>query len=105
LFAEGGGSLRIIETTAIDAAVGQSIQAGAGEQVRQGVVEALKDFQYDALRAQLVAASDESTAIVKISGRGRTGKRQPIELDLRVRGLDKLLNAYLGIQHKMTGGE
>lgn len=108
LRAEPGGSLSVLDTTAIDHAVAQSGAigggGGGGEQVQRDVVEAITDFQYDVLRARLQrdpAGDGRMVARIKIAGRGRAGRRQPLELDLNVRGLEDLLNAYLGLQRRL----
>jgi hypothetical protein len=76
------------------------------EQIKRNIVEALSDFEYDRLNARL--ESDPAgglSAFVRMSGRGRTGARQALDYDLRVRGLDGLIRSYFGIRRAMDHAE
>ena len=64
-------------------------------EVKDRVVRALTDFEYDALTFNF---EDEAGGFVRINthGKGRAGERpQELDLTLNVRGANDLLNHYL----------
>ena len=74
------------------------MKGGSSDQVKRNIAEALRDFEYDRLTAKLTnEAGAGLTAYVNLKGHGRTGAKQAIEYDARIRGLDDLLRSYLNI--------
>jgi hypothetical protein len=104
------GRLQIKDAAAV-APVAEGAAAAGGtpsqsEQIKQKIVEALSDFEYDRLDARLESdARGGLSAFVRVSGRGRTGAKQPIDYDLRIHGLDGLLRSYLGVRRAMNEAE
>ena len=95
-----GGSVQLKDIKAIAAALDQTGQSGS-TQVKREVLEALGDFQFDVLHAALRNDPQGLSADLNLSGRGRTGSRTPMAVEMRIHGLDDLLKLYLGYQHRM----
>lgn len=74
--------------------------------VKQRVVDALRDFQYDRLGLELQNDQERPgalTARLKVHGKGRTGpKPQELDLTFNFTGVDEVLNAYVGFQQWMS---
>jgi hypothetical protein len=104
------GRLQIREAAAL-APAAESAAAAAqspsqSEQIKRNIIEALSDFEYDRLTARLDDENGKGlSAFVRLSGRGRTGARQALDYDLRIRGLDGLIRSYLGIRRSMNEAE
>jgi hypothetical protein len=101
------GRLQIKDAAALapvaEGAAAAGGSASQGEQIKQRVVEALSDFEYDRLTARLESDGGEGlSAFVRTSGRGRTGARQALDYELRIHGLDGLLRSYFGIRRAMN---
>jgi hypothetical protein len=101
LLAAPGGSVQVKDMKAIAAALDQTGQSGSTE-VRRRVLEALGDFQFDVLRAALRNDSQGLGADLHLNGKGRTGSRTPLDIEIRIHGLDDLLKLYLGYQHSAS---
>ena len=101
------GRLQIKDAAAL-APVAEGAAAAGGspsqsEQIKRNIVDALSDFEYDRLTARLESDGNGGlSAFVRMSGHGRTGAKQSLDYDLRIRGLDGLLRSYLGIRHAMN---
>jgi hypothetical protein len=90
-----GGNVQIKDAGTLAAAAQAVAPAGGSqEQVKNNIVQALSDFEYDRLTARLVNESDGLAAYVRMSGHGRTGARQALDYELRVHGLDAVLRSY-----------
>ncbi|MGH7178730.1 MAG: intermembrane phospholipid transport protein YdbH family protein, partial [Tepidisphaeraceae bacterium] len=100
LAAEPGGRLAVTDLPAFAAAMRES-PSDPGK-IKQHILDAISDFEFDTLRTELHQEPQGLTAMTRISGRGRSGARQALDLDLRVRGLDVLLNSYLGLREKFA---
>lgn len=101
----GGGTLQILdaEQVARDVAAGSADNRTEQAELRQQVAEALGDFQYDVLRAQLDVEPERGLmAHVRLRGRGQTGARRGVDLEINVDGLDQLLLYYMGIQRHLS---
>jgi dicarboxylate transporter DctA-like protein len=98
LTANAGGNLQIKDAaTLAPAAEAARAVAAAGasqEQIKNDIIQALSDFQYDRLTGRLVNEPDGLAAYVRMSGRGRTGARQALDYELRVHGVDAVLRSY-----------
>jgi hypothetical protein len=74
--------------------------------VKQRVVDALRDFEYDRLGLELINDEERPgglTARLKVHGKGRTGpKPQELDVTFNFIGVDELLNAYVGFQQWMS---
>ncbi|WP_428939819.1 intermembrane phospholipid transport protein YdbH family protein [Fontivita pretiosa] len=71
-------------------------------QAKQQILEALTDFAYDQIRAQLSREADGLLLVsITIRGRGRTGARQPLDITLNYRGLEEGLNSYLAAHSRV----
>ena len=107
LRASGDGILRIQQAEDIAkevAATTVTKNPSAQQQVRDQILEALRNFQYNVLAADLKRGPDGLTGFVRISGRGRTGAKLPIDYDLTVRGLDPLIRSVLKLREATSGG-
>jgi hypothetical protein len=107
--ASAGGRLSITDTDTLQSMAGNAAagakrgSASPQEQVRQNIVDALKDFEYESLVAQLKHDPEKGlTANVRMKGKGRTGAKQALDYDLRVTGLDVLLRSALGLHRTLT---
>jgi hypothetical protein len=105
--ATAGGTLRVLDEQALKQIAGSATanveDRSLQEQVRQNIVEALKDFQYDSLVAQPKHVPDRGVvANVRIQGKGRTGAQQALDYDLRVTGLEDLLRSAIGVHRQLT---
>jgi hypothetical protein len=103
LAAAGGGQVQVKEAEAViptaEAAARTAKSASQGERIKRNIVEALGDFQYEQLAAQLANEPERGlVAHVRMRGRGRTGARQGLDYELNVTHLDALLKSYLNIQ-------
>jgi hypothetical protein len=93
-----GGNLQIKDAAtlapAAQAALAVAAAGGSQEQIKNDIIQALSDFQYDRLTGRLVNEPDGLAAYVRMSGHGRTGARQALDYDLRVHGVDAVLRSY-----------
>ena len=106
LAAASGGNVQIKDMEAISPtaeAAAQSVEAASSEQIKKNVIEALSDFQYDTLSMSLEKTPQGGLiGHVHMKGHGRTGAKQPIDYELNVTGLDKLLRGYLRIREELN---
>ncbi len=107
--ATAGGMLSVTDTAALESIAGgaaaevKSATAAPQAQVRQNIVSALKDFQYESLTARLRNDPENGlVAYVRMQGKGRTGAKQALDYDLRVTGLNDLLRSMLGLHRTVT---
>jgi hypothetical protein len=104
LRATPGGSLQIAEVAEMAEDMVVSAMPGTAqrerEQVQKNLVEALGDFRYDVLQAEL-RNGEGLSAHIEIGGRGRSGAQQEVNYQLNVHGLDALLKAYLGLRARL----
>lgn len=99
-----GGQLSITDAAVLEQTLDQTIAVtGQDRGMKQNIVEALNEFQYSVLTADL-NGENGLTAKVRIAGQGKQGLKQPLDLELRISGLDNLLNGYLGIRQKIQSG-
>ncbi|HEY8666380.1 MAG TPA: YdbH domain-containing protein, partial [Tepidisphaeraceae bacterium] len=97
LKAAPGGTIKIKDLTTMSAALDQMGKSQQAE-LKQRILEALGDFKYDTLQANLVQDEMGLGANVHIAGRGRSGARQALDTELRFHGLDDVLKLYLGFE-------
>ena len=101
-----GGNVQIKDMAAIAPtaeAAAQAASATSSDQIKKNVIEALSDFQYDTLAMNLEkTANGGLIGHVKMKGRGRTGAKQPLNYELNVTGLDKVLRGYLRIREGLS---
>jgi hypothetical protein len=108
LFATKDGQLHVKDLSALAETLGaQSGGSGknqsSAQQVRQNIIEALSDFQYDDLQADL--RPDENgkpMAVIHLAGHGTKGAKQAIDLDLRIRGIEDIARVVLNIRSRMS---
>jgi hypothetical protein len=105
--AAAGGRLSVTDAAALESVAGEAAADGAAQapqaQVRQDIVAALKDFQYQSLTARLDNDPHHGlVAHVRMIGKGRTGARQALDYDLRMTGLDDLLRSLIGVHRTVT---
>ena len=101
-----GGELRItdpktlaqVSEVAGAGAAAAAARTGSAEQVKQNIAEALKDFEYDQMTARLTNESDGLAAYIVIKGHGRTGAKQALVYEPRIRRLDQLLGLVLDLK-------
>ncbi|HWP39667.1 MAG TPA: YdbH domain-containing protein, partial [Tepidisphaeraceae bacterium] len=111
---DGPGTLRLRESVTqfgqlLDQSDPRFTRDAQMRQARQQILEALTDFAYDQIRAQLARGADGWLLVsITIRGRGRTGARQPLDITLNYRGLEQALNSYLAAHSRVLsigGGE
>jgi hypothetical protein len=107
LTASAGGRVEIKDVAAIaptaEAAAQAAKSASSSEQIKRNIIEALGDFQYERLSAELRNEDGALNARVRMSGRGRGGAKQPLDYELNLNGLDQLLRSYTGLQAALNG--
>jgi len=97
------GKLQIAEDVAKQIAPPQGNKS-VQEQVGQNIAEALKNFQFISLTAEM-GPEDRGRMDAKIRGRGATGAKQEITYEPRVTGLNDLLGLVLHVRSAMSAGE
>lgn len=97
-----GGRLRMKDREMIDAV---AAQAGASQQVKRSITEALQDFVYDRMAVRFLNDPEGLLTRVQFGGHGRTGEKQEMSFDLRVRGVQELLNLALGVHSAVSTAE
>jgi hypothetical protein len=106
LESEGGGTLRLGEAAgSLGDVLDQTDPRFASDtqmkQVKQQILEAMKDFEYDHLRANFTHTQGELVVAVQFLGRGRVGAKQPLDITLNFRGLEHGLNSYLAARARV----
>lgn len=66
------------------------------QQVKQQILNAMADFEYDLIRFVPSRRQDELLIVVQIKGTGRTGAKVPLDITLNLTGFEEGLNTYLG---------
>jgi hypothetical protein len=101
-----GGRLSMTDESTLESIAGEaskSVREAPQAQVRNNIVEALKDFEFQTLSARLKNEPKIGpVAYVRMSGRGRTGARQALDYDLRVAGLSDLVRELISVQRTVT---
>jgi hypothetical protein len=105
-----GGTIQIKDAAAIvptaEAAAQAAKSPSQADEIKRNIVEALRDFQFEQLSAELKNEPDGSlTANVRMRGHGRSGAKQGVDYELHVHRLDLALKSYLNVQaaiDKMT---
>jgi hypothetical protein len=101
-----GGRLSVTDEPTLESIAGEASKTVAQApqaQVRNNIVEALKDFEFQTLSARLKNEPKIGpVAYVRMSGRGRTGARQALDYDLRVTGLTDLVRELLSVRRAVT---
>jgi len=107
--ASAGGILSVTDEDTLKSVAGSAAAEAKGvtqapqAQVRNNIVAALKDFQYESLTARLShEPQDGLVAYVRMQGKGRTGAKQALDYDLRVTGLNDLLRSAIGLHRTVT---
>jgi hypothetical protein len=103
--ATAGGRLSLTDEDTLQSIAGQAAKTAAQApqaQVRNNIVEALRDFEFQKLSARLDNEPGGLVAYVTMAGRGRTGARQALTYDLRVAGLSDLLHELISVQRTVT---
>jgi hypothetical protein len=83
-------------------AAAQSVSGASSDQIKKNVIEALSDFQYDTLEMKLDSTDQGLVGHVHMKGRGRTGAKQPLNYELNITGLEKVLRGYLRIRERLN---
>jgi hypothetical protein len=100
LASEGPGNLRLgsmsgqLETV-LDRTNPRFTTEAAMQQLKQQMIAALTDFDYDSLSANLAREGGNLVVSVQIVGHGREAKQQPFDITLNFRGIEDALNTYL----------
>jgi hypothetical protein len=75
-------------------------------ELKEGVLEAVKDFDYHLLEVRFSRTEGEGVITLKLFGRGRTGQRVPVNFTMSLRGAEEVINSYLfgrsGVFHSGT---
>jgi hypothetical protein len=103
---DGPGTLRLGESLSafgqiLDQSDARFTQDPQMQQVKQQILDAMADFEFEQLSAVPTRAEGQLVVQVHIQGRGRTGAKQPITLDLNFRGLEETLEAYLEVSSRV----
>jgi hypothetical protein len=100
LTSEGPGNLRLgsmsgqLETV-LDRTNPRFTTEAAMQQLKQQIIAALTDFDYDSLAANFAPDGQNLVISVQIAGHGREGAKQPFDITLNFRGVEDALNTYL----------
>jgi hypothetical protein len=100
LASEGPGNLRLgsmsgqLETV-LDRTNPRFTTEAAMQQLKQQIIAALTDFDYDSLSANFTREGGRLVVSVQITGQGREGAKQPFDITLNFRGVEDALNTYL----------
>jgi hypothetical protein len=101
-----GGSLQIKDAAAViptaEAVASTAKDPTSGEEIKRNIIEALSDFVFEQLSAQLANEDGKLVGYVRIAGHGRTGAKQALDYKLNLRGMDELLRAYVGVNKVLS---
>jgi hypothetical protein len=109
--ADAGGNLRLGEATAdfgevMERANPEFASDPEMRELKEGVLEAVKDFDYHLLEVRFSRTEGEGVITLKLFGRGRTGQRVPVNFTMSLRGAEEVINSYLfgrsGVFHSGT---
>ena len=96
LLAEPGGTLKLQDVRAAQAALAIRDVKALPNVVKQRLIEALKNLRYSSLRVELIRRKGFVTLQVHVSGRGRRGARQEIGgLTININHVEDALNQLL----------
>lgn len=102
LSAAAGGEVQIKDAEAIaptaEAAAQAAKSPSQSAEIKRNITQALSDFQFEQLSAQLKNEPGGLMADIHMVGHGRGGAKQGLDYNLRVHGVDKALKTYLNIQ-------
>jgi hypothetical protein len=101
-----GGQVQIKDAETLAAVAAGAAAAAQSpsqkEQLQRNIIQALSDFQYDRLTAQLQSdPGGQLSAHIRMRGHGRTGAKQGLDYELNLHRLDLALKSYLSITGAM----
>jgi hypothetical protein len=96
----GGGTIEIFDADAVADSLG--IPADARDvNVKERIIEALRDFEYDTLMGTMAPTPDRGLlTTLHVNGHGRTGARQALNFELRFNRLEDAILLYLGLSSR-----
>jgi len=100
----GAGRLMILKADELAGSIAPQLPKGKEDvqaRTQREVIEALQDFDYDMLEANLVPEGSSLMANARLVGRGRRPPKRALDMQLRLRNVDDLLEVYLGINKRM----
>lgn len=65
------------------------------KELKGDVLDAVQNFDFKLLEVRFHKTDGEQNALIRLHGRGNTGRRVPINLNFNVSGIDQALDAYL----------
>ncbi len=100
LTSEGPGALRLGSmsdqlATVLDRTDPRFSTEAAMQNVKQQILAALTDFEYDSLVANFKRETEKLVVSLRIVGKGRTNAKQPFDITLNFSGVEEALNTYL----------
>ncbi len=107
LLATQNGQIVVKDLSVLAASLGETAakekNPSSADQVRRNIIEALSDFQYDQLKADLEQGPDgKLIANVHLGGKGRTGAQQAISINLHIRGIEDMLRVVLQLRSRLN---
>jgi hypothetical protein len=101
LYATTDGGVQIRNREFLEGLSAPAANGEAAHQLRR-VAEALQDFAYDVLQAELRADEDGLSAHVRMKGRDRQDKHVALDYELNVEGVDRLIETILGLRAEVA---
>lgn len=107
LLATQNGQIVVKDLGVLAASLGQAAanekNPSSADQVRKNIIDALSDFQYDQLKADLEEGPDgKLVANVHLGGKGRTGAQQALSINLHIRGIEDMLRVVLQLRSRLN---
>ncbi len=100
----GPGQLQIADAAKVAQSVAQqAAKKDEQEKLKQDVIQALQDLDYEQLTLTLHPADGALSADAHLAGRGHAGAKKAVDLELHLSNVDDLLEFYLGIAGQLSG--
>jgi hypothetical protein len=105
--AQPGGILHVADAKAIADTLAASdprfASGGPYANLKNDLAQAMADFEFQTLRADITRGENGLRADVHLAGRGRTGSKRAYDFELRISGIDQALALALGLRNAFEG--